>query len=56
VDRPSVLWLTAIRSPDESKIYCVILDAINGMAGGWAIDRPSETALVNDAVTMTSES
>jgi transposase InsO family protein len=59
VDRPNVLWLTDITEHPtrEGKVYCcVVLDAYSRRAVGWAIDRRCETALVNDAVLMASES
>ena len=59
VDRPNVLWLTDITEHPtrEGKVYCcVVLDAFSRRVVGWAIDRRCETALVNDAVSMASES
>jgi putative transposase len=59
VDRPNVLWLTDITEHPtrEGKVYCcVVLDAYSRRVVGWAIDRRCETALVNDAVVMASES
>ncbi len=59
VDRPNVLWLTDITEHPtrEGKVYCcVVLDAYSRRVVGWAIDRRCETALVNDAVLMASES
>jgi putative transposase len=59
VDRPNVLWLTDITEHPtrEGKVYCCcVLDAYSRRIVGWAIDRRCETALVNDAVLMASES
>jgi len=59
VDRPNVLWLTDITEHPtrEGKVYCcVVLDAFSRRVVGWAIDRRCETALVNDALSMASES
>lgn len=59
VDRPNALWLTDITEHPtrEGKVYCcVVLDAYSRRVVGWAIDRRCETALVNDAVMMASES
>ena len=59
VDRPNVLWLTDITEHPtrEGKVYCcAVLDAYSRRGVGWAIDRRCETALVNDAVLMASES
>jgi transposase InsO family protein len=59
VDRPNVLWLTDITEHPtrEGKVYCcAVLDAYSRKVVGWAIDRRCETALVNDAVLMASES
>jgi putative transposase len=59
VDRPNVLWLTDITEHPtrEGKVYCcVVLDAFSRRVVGWAIDRRCQTALVNDAVVMASES
>ena len=59
VDRPNVLWLTDITEHPtrEGKVYCcVVLDAFSRRVVGWAIDRRCETALVNDALMMASES
>jgi transposase InsO family protein len=59
VDRPNVLWLTDITEHPtrEGKVYCcVVLDAFSRRVVGWAIDRRCETALVNDAVVMASDS
>jgi len=59
VDRPNVLWLTDITEHPtrEGKVYCcAVLDAYSRRVVGWAIDRRCETALVNDAVLMASES
>ena len=59
VDRPNVLWLTDITEHPtrEGKVYCcAVLDAYSRRVVGWAIDRRCETALVNDAVVMASES
>jgi|GEM_PF-1549954 putative transposase len=59
VDRPDALWLTDITEHPtrEGKVYCcVVLDAFSRRIVGWAIDRRCETALVNDAVMMASES
>jgi putative transposase len=59
VDRPNVLWLTDITEhpTGEGKVYCcVVLDAFSRRVVGWAIDRRCETALVNDALSMASES
>jgi putative transposase len=59
VDRPNVLWLTDITEHPtrEGKVYCcVVLDAFSRRVVGWSIDRRCETALVNDAVLMASES
>ncbi len=59
VDRPNVLWLTDITEHPtrEGKVYCcAVLDAYSRRVVGWAIDRRCETALVNDAVMMASES
>ena len=58
VDRPNVLWLTDITEHPtrEGKVYCcAVLDAYSRKVVGWAIDRRCETALVNDAVMMASE-
>ena len=58
VDRPNVLWLTDIieHPTREGKVYCcVVPDAFSRKVVGWAIDRPCETALVNDAVVMASD-
>jgi putative transposase len=59
VDRPNALWLTDITEHPtrEGKVYCcVVLDAFSRRIVGWAIDRRCETALVNDALSMASES
>jgi len=59
VDGPNVLWLTDITEHPtrEGKVYCcVVLDAFSRRVVGWAIDRRCETALVNDALHMASES
>jgi transposase InsO family protein len=41
----------------EGKLYCcVVLDAYSRRVVGWSIDRRCETALVNDALSMASES
>jgi putative transposase len=59
VDGPNVLWLTDITEHPtrEGKVYCcAVLDAFSRRVVGWAIDRRCETALVNDAVLMASES
>jgi transposase InsO family protein len=59
VDAPNVLWLTDITEHPtrEGKVYCcVVLDAFSRRVVGWAIDRRCETALVNDALMMASES
>jgi putative transposase len=59
VDRPNALWLTDITEHPtrEGKVYCcVVLDAFSRRVVGWAIDRRCETALVNDALSMASES
>jgi transposase InsO family protein len=59
VDRPNVLWLSDITEHPtrEGKVYCcAVLDAYSRVVVGWAIDRRCETALVNDAVLMASES
>ncbi len=59
VDRPNVLWLTDITEHPtrEGKLYCCcVLDAFSRRVVGWAIDRRCDTALVNDAVVMASES
>jgi putative transposase len=58
VDRPNVLWLTDITEhpTSEGKVYCcAVLDAYSRRVGG-AIDRRAQTALVNDALSMASES
>ncbi len=59
VDRPNVLWLTEITEHPtrEGKVYCcVVLDAFSRRVVGWAIDRRCETPLVNDALSMASQS
>jgi putative transposase len=59
VDQPNVLWLTDITEhpTKEGKVYCCcVLDAFSRRIVGWAIDRRCETALVNDALVMASES
>jgi putative transposase len=59
VDRPNALWLTDITEHPtrEGKVYCcVVLDAFSRRVVGWSIDRRCETALVNDALSMASES
>jgi len=59
VDRPNVLWLTDITEhpTKEGKLYCCcVLDAFSRRVVGWSIDRRCDTALVNDAVMMASES
>ncbi len=59
VDCPNALWLTDITEHPtrEGKVYCcVVLDAFSRRVVGWAIDRRCETALVNDALSMASES
>jgi|GEM_PF-5212369 len=59
VDRADLLWLTDITEHPtrEGKVYCcVVLDAFSRRVVVWAIDRRCETALVNDAVMMTSQS
>jgi len=59
VDAPNMLWLTDITEHPtrEGKVYCcVVLDAYSRRVVGWAIDRRCETALVNDAVMMASDS
>jgi transposase InsO family protein len=59
VDRPNVLWLTDITEHPtrEGKVYCCcVLDAYSRKVVGWSIDRRCETALVNDALCMASDS
>jgi transposase InsO family protein len=59
VDRPNALWLSDITEHPtrEGKVYCcVVLDAYSRLVVGWSIDRRCETALVNDALSMASES
>jgi putative transposase len=54
-----VLLLTDITEHPtrEGKVYCsCVLDAFSRRVVDWAIDRSCETALVNDAVLMASES
>ena len=51
VDRPNVLGHTDITEPPDEGGQGVLLRVV-----GWAIDRRCETALVNDAVSMASES
>lgn len=58
-DRPDALWLTDIteHSTREGKVYCcAVLDLFSRRIVGWAIDRRCESALVNDALAMASDS
>jgi transposase InsO family protein len=58
-DRPDALWLTDITEHPtrEGKVYCcVVLDIFSRKVVGWAIDRRCQTSLVNDALSMASES
>jgi putative transposase len=59
VDAPNILWLTDITEhpTSEGKVYCcAVLDAYSRRVVGWSIDRRCETALVNDALSMASDS
>ncbi len=57
--RPNELWLTDITEHPtaEGKLYCCcVLDLFSRKVVGWAIDRHCDSALVNDALTMASDS
>jgi len=56
---PNELWLTDIteHATSEAKLYCcVVLDLFSRKVVGWAIDRPCDSELVNDALAKASAS
>jgi len=56
---PNQLWVTDITEHPtrEGLVYaCVVLDACSRKAVGWAVDRLSDTVLVNSALHMAATS